>query len=193
MEALLDFTLLENNQTTLAEMAAGISPPELHRLLDDLYDHIENQIKDITNAEVVFVPSDPEADDPYAADPADVKLAWTLGHVIVHLTASAEEATAQATNLARGVEICGRSRYETPWRTVTTAAQVHKRLAESRRMQHALLDAWPDDPNLVLTFTPGYPGAQPRNAIGYFIVGLYHSDSHLEQIDKILAQALANK
>lgn len=186
---MLDFRPYRDKQKTLAEMANGLGLPDLHQLLDDLYDHIETQTTEARDADVVFEPEDPEAYDSFAANQAEVKLAWTLGHVIVHLTASAEEATAQATNLARGIAICGRSRYETPWQMIKTTAQVRARLSESRRMQHAMLDAWPDEPHLENRFTPSYPGAQPRNAIGYFVAGLAHSDSHLEQIDKIMAQA----
>jgi len=186
---MLDFGLYRRKGQTLCEIAKDFTLQDLPRLLDALYDHIEGQIAGASDAEITFVPQDPSAHDPFAADPAELKLPWTLGHVIVHLTASAEEATAQATNLARGVQITGRSRCEVPWRTVTTIEQVRIRLHESRRMQHALLKAWPDVPHLELVHTPGYPGAEPRNAITYFISGLAHADSHLDQIDQILAQA----
>lgn len=185
----INFAAYHNKQKTLSEMSAGLGIADLHRLLDEQYDYIEAQLEGLNDAEVTYIPLDPEAYDPYAADEAEIKLAWTLGHVIVHLSASAEEATAQATNLARGVKVRGRSRYETPWQSVKSASQVLKRLAESRRMQHALLEAWPTEPDLELTYTPAYPGAQPRNAIGYFISGLAHSDSHLKQIENILTQA----
>lgn len=188
---MLDFSLYKRKGQTLSEIASGFTPYDLPRLLDALYDYIEGQIDAASDADVVFVPQDPHAHDPYAIDVSELKLPWTLGHVIVHLTASAEESTAQATNLARGVPVAGRSRFEVPWRTVTTISQVRTRLAESRRMQHALLNAWPEKPHLELTHTPGYPGAEPRNAIGYFVSGLAHADSHLDQIDQILAQARA--
>ena len=69
---------------------------------------------------VTFQPVDPVANDTFAADPADVKLAWTLGHVIVHATASSEESAFLAAEMARGVANHGRSRSETAWETVTT-------------------------------------------------------------------------
>jgi len=190
---MLDFRLYRRKQKNLNEMADGLTPEDLPRLLDGLYDYLESQLAHATDAEVIFIPSDPQAHDPYAAHATELKLPWTLGHVIVHLTASTEEATAQATNLARGVPITGRSRYELPWRNVTTIAQARARLEESRRMQHALLKAWPDQPHLELTYTPGYPGAESRNAITSFVAGLAHADSHVEQIDNILAQARANQ
>ncbi len=61
-------------------------------------------------------------------DAAEVGLAWTLGHVIVHLTASAEEAAFLGAELARGVEPHGRSRYEVPWRTLVTIEGARARL-----------------------------------------------------------------
>ncbi len=148
-------------------------------------------IRDAVDPDVTFVPQDPEANDRFAANPEEVHLAWTLGHVIVHVTASSEEAAALATELARGVEIKGRSRYETPWRSVHTAAEIRHRLDESRRMRHAFLNAWPEEPNLTLTFTASYQGATPVNSITRFVQGLSHDDAHLGQIRNILDQARA--
>jgi hypothetical protein len=45
----------------------------------------------------------------------ELALPWTLGHVIVHITASAEESAFLAAELARGVHRrTGRSRFEVP-------------------------------------------------------------------------------
>ena len=54
-----------------------------------------------TDADVVFVPEDPEAYDKYAAAAEELHVAWTLGHVIVHATASAEECAFLAAEVAR--------------------------------------------------------------------------------------------
>ena len=64
------------------------------------------------DADVTFEPDDPAADDTFAEDPAEATLAWTLGHVIAHVTASAEEAAFLAAELARGILPHGRSRSE---------------------------------------------------------------------------------
>jgi hypothetical protein len=108
----------------------------------------------------------------------------------VHTTASAEESAALAAELARGVEFHGRSRYETPWETVTTIAQCRHRLEESRRMRLMSLEMWPDQPHLDNVYEP-WPGASEVNPIGRFVLGLMHDDAHLDQIAKIVRQAKA--
>ncbi len=55
-------------------------------------------------------------------------------------------------------------------------------------MRLAMLEAWPDSPDLDLTYTPRQ-GAPARNAIAQFIGGLSHDDSHLEQIRRIVIEA----
>jgi hypothetical protein len=107
--------------------------------------------------------------------------------VIVHVTASAEEAAAIAAELARGVRYHGRSRSEVPWQTVTTIGQCKQRLEESRRMRLASLDMWPDQPQLDNTYK--YYGGNPVNAVVRFAYGLKHDDDHLDQIADIVSQA----
>lgn len=186
---MLDFNRVRNKEMTIGELAAGLTVADLHRHTDDMVDTVLDLIQEAVDADVDFQPVDPGANDTFATNPDEVNIAWTLGHVMVHSTASSEEAAALATELARGVEILGRSRYETPWQGVHTVAQLHARLAESRRMRHAFLSAWPDVPDLTLTFTYQRPGAVPVNAVGRFIYGLSHEDSHLEQIREIMRQA----
>ena len=109
---------------------------------------------------------------------------------MVHVTASAEDAAALAAELARGVELHGRSRSEIPWRGVTTIAQCRERLQESRRMRLASLDMWPDQPRLDLTYV-AREGATPVNAIGRFANGLRHDRNHLEHLADVVRQARA--
>jgi len=182
----IDFSAVRNGSQTIQELAARESREDLASAADLLTADILDRIAGITDADVTFVPVDPVADDQFAADSSEVTLAWTLGHVIVHLTASSEEAAFIATELARGVARPGRSRWETPWMSVTTAAAVRARLEESRRMLHALLAAWPDEPHLDVTID----GSQgPRNAVARFLSGLSHADSHREQVSEIVRQA----
>lgn len=183
---MLDFSVLKDG-STFADIAASLTKADLYKLTDEMIDTMQSIVADATDADVVFVPRDPEANDTYGKA-EDKDLAWTLGHVIVHATASSEESAALALTLARGLEVEGRSRYETPWESVTTAEQIHQRLEESRRMRNAMLDAWPDQPNLEITTTP-FPRAGALNAIGRFIVGLYHDADHLEQLREIMRQA----
>ena len=134
------------------------------------------------------MPEDPESNDTVAAKPEDVGLSWTLGHVVVHTTASAEESAALALTLARGLPVAGRSRHEVPWEGVQTAAFIRARIEESRRMRLAMLTAWPDEPQLDNFYSP-YEDRPPINALGRFLSGLAHDASHLEQMRKIMVQA----
>jgi hypothetical protein len=140
--------------------------------------------------DVTFEPQDPEAYDPYSTTPEEVHLAWNLGHLIVHITASAEESAALASELARGVPFHGRSRYEVRWQELKTIEGCRQRLEESRRMRLASLEMWPDDPHLDNTCQVWQDGPQ-LNAVGRFILGLMHSESHLGQIKDVVGQASA--
>lgn len=189
---MLDFSLIRSGSATLMELAEGLTVQDLHRLTDEMIDAECAIVADACDADVVFQPVDPDASDPFAVDAAEVNIAWTLGHVIVHTTASAEEAAAQASQLARGVPVNGRNRYETPWQSVTNIADLRARLEESQRMRHAMLNSWPDAPHLELIYAANYPGAKPVNAVGRFLGGLLHEDSHLEQLREIMRQAHAS-
>ncbi|MFN8484066.1 MAG: DinB family protein [Anaerolineae bacterium] len=169
---------------------APLTKDDLRAWTNKMIDHQREQIAGCTDADVVFQPIDPKADDPYAADAADVNLPWTLGHLIVHITASSEESAALAAELARGVAFHGRSRSEVPWQTVTTIQQCVDRLEESRRMRLASLDMWPDNPDAENGYTP-WEGAPFNNCYRRFIGGLRHDNSHLDQIEDVVGQAQA--
>jgi alkanesulfonate monooxygenase SsuD/methylene tetrahydromethanopterin reductase-like flavin-dependent oxidoreductase (luciferase family) len=187
---MLDFKAVRDQRITFSELVAGLRPDDLRDLTNEMVDTMLDLIADCEDADVVFQPVDPDAYDPYASKPEDVKLAWNLGHVIVHTTASAEEAAALAAELARGVTYHGRSRYETAWETATTIAFCRQRLEESRRMRLASLMMWPDEPHLENTYEP-WSGAPKVNAVGRFVLGLKHDDDHLGQIAGIVRQARA--
>lgn len=185
---MLDFEAVREKRMTMAELCDGLTVDDLRALTNEMVDAMQTLIANCGDADVAFQPSDPAADDPYASDADDVNVAWTLGHVIVHTTASAEESAFLAAELARGVENHGRSRYETAWETVTTIAQCRARLEESRRMRLASLDVWPDEPHQDNTYTP-WPSAGPIDCVRRFVLGLRHDDDHLEQIAEIARQA----
>ena len=113
---------------------------------------------------------------------------WTLGHVIVHSTASAEEVAAVAAELARGVTFRGgRSRSEVHWSNMSTIDRCRHRLEESRRMRLASLEMWPEDPyleNVLVNYR-----REEINAIGNFMSGLAHEFNHIDQIGDIVSQA----
>jgi hypothetical protein len=185
---MLNFDPVRKNEITLNDLAAGLNRGDLINLTNEMIDAQLDLISGCSDKEVIFVPEDPLADDPYAENPEDVTLAWTLGHVIVHVTASSEEAAAIAAELARGVKYHGRSRYETAWQSVTKIAQCQERLEESRRIRLASLEMWPVHPHLDNRFR-FRPGAPVMNAVSRFIYGLQHDDDHLEQITEIAQQA----
>ena len=185
---MLDFAPVHAGQKSSQDLAAGLGPADLRALTEEMCDLQLEAIRDAVDDDVVFVPDDPEADDTFAAAEEDVKLSWTLGHVVVHTTASSEESTALALTLARGLPVEGRSRYEVPWRDARTAAFCRARIEESRRMRLAMLAAWPAEPHLDNFYSP-YEGRPPFNALGRFVSGLSHDASHLEQLRKIMGQA----
>jgi len=185
---MFDFTPVREKQATLSDLASGVIPSDLRELTIEMVDNQLHRITDCADADVIFVPDDPLADDPFAQDPEDVDLSWTLGHVIVHVTASSEEAAAIAAELARGVKYHGRSRSETIWQTVHTIEQCRERLEESLQMRLASLEMWPIEPNLD-NYYKSRPGATQMNAVSRFLYGLMHDDDHLEQITEIAQQA----
>ena len=189
---MLDFTPVRKKEKTMDQLVANLAPKDLRTLTNEMIDAMIAMIANCTDADVAFVPNDPTANDTFATVEEEKNIAWTLGHVVVHTTASSEEAAGIAAELARGVpHRGGRSRSEIPWRTATTIAQCRHRFEESRRMRLASLDMWPDQPYLDNTYLPPREGATPVNAMIRFVNGLSHDDSHLGQIVEIVRQAKA--
>jgi len=168
------------------------TPEALRRPTHALFDHVRQQLRRCKDIDVTFVPQDPHADDPGAGPGSEASAAWTLGHVIAHLTASAEESAVLAAELARGVPHHGRSRREVPWQEFATVAQCRARLEESRRICVASLSMWPDRPDLANTYVP-WDGAAPMGAIARYLLGLSHAAGHVEQVRDIVAQAHADR
>jgi hypothetical protein len=96
---------------------------------------------------------------------------------------------ALGSSLARNVEFTGRSRYEPDWETITTSAQIGQRLAESRRMALAFLETWPNKPFLENTYEHDYFGLM--NATSHAVLGLFHGQHMLPQVEEIVRQAKA--
>jgi hypothetical protein len=186
----IDYEALLQNPKALNAAAAHLSVADLLQLTEAMYTTIDSLIAECVDADVTFQPIDPHASDTAAASAAEMNLAWTLGHVVVHLTAGNEESAALAAEQARGVPFHGRSRYETPWETVTTIAACRRRLEESKRMCLGGLAMWPDEPHVDIT-TEVWPGGPVVDARGRYMVGLFHAYSHLNQIRDIAEQARA--
>lgn len=184
---MLDFQPVREKKIALQELVRGLTKTDLQRELTEMYDDVLRLIIDCRDAHVVFVPTDEKADDPYALE-GEENISWTLGHVVVHLTASMEESASLASELARGVEYHGRSRWEVPWREATTIEYCRARLAESRRMCLASLELWPVPPHMENTYIPS-EGALPHTPVSRFASGLKHASDHLGQIAEIVHQA----
>ena len=185
---MLSFQAVRDKEITFAELVTDLTRDDLRDLTNEMIDTMLGLIADCVDADVIFEPVDPEAHDQYAATPEEVNLAWNLGHVVVHTTASAEEAAAIAAELARGVEHHGRSRYEVPWEEMKTIEGCRQRLEESRRMRLASLEMWPEEAHLENAYEV-WSDRPMVNAIGQFVLGLMHEESHLEQIEEIVRQA----
>ncbi len=189
---MLEFKAVREKQITFAELCANLTVADLRALTNEMIDTMQRLIADCVDADVVFQPVDPDANDPFAADSTESNVAWTLGHVLVHVTASAEESAFLAAEMARGVQNHGRSRHEVDWESVTTVAACRHRLEESRRMRLASLDMWPDEPHFEVVYTP-WPGAGEVGCVERFVLGLHHDSDHLEQIAEIVRQATAER
>jgi hypothetical protein len=185
---MLDFSPIAQGQS-IGEFAASVSKDDLYTTTNGLAERILALLEGADDNDMVFVPDDPQAHD--AAGAADeLEMAWTFGHVVVHVTAGVEEAAMLALSLARGVEPKERSRYETHWTTIKTVEQVRQRVQESRRMCLSMLDAWPDEPHFEVTQTP-IPRFGPLNAIARYILGLTHGVGHLGQLADAIEQSRA--
>ena len=187
---MLDFTPVRKGDLTMQQLTNGLTRDDLRELTNEMIDIMLGYIVESVDEDVNAPVPDPAANDTFATNSEEVGLSWTLGHVIVHTTASSEESAALASELARGVPFHGRSRSEVPWESVTTIAQCQARLEESRRMRLASLDTWPDQPDLDNSYEP-YAGRGSYNAVARFIAGLSHDDSHLAQIERLAHEARA--
>ncbi len=177
----LNFEAFRAGKASYADTVRDVTHKDLYNAIDDLFDTIESIIPGLTDMGATFAPHDPDLKD--ASEEA-----YTLGHVIVHLTATLEEASSVGSVLARGIAFEGRLRNEVPWQMVRTAQQVHARLRESRRMCRAYLDAWPDAPHLDVTIVR-IPTFGPMNAVGMHGLGILHGQSHVEQLREIMRQS----
>jgi len=189
---MLDFARVKRREIKIPELVGDLSVDDLRDLTNEMIDDMLTRIVGCVDTDVTFEPEDPQARDPYAVDESEEGIAWTLGHIIAHVTASAEESAALGAEMARGVEFHGRSRSEVAWREVKTMAQCVHRLEESRRMRLTSLDMWPDEPYLDVSYQP-WPGAGVINAVGRFVLGLQHDWGHLDQIDDVVSQAKAGR
>ena len=192
---MIDFSPMRDGDVSFIDYAAqtNIGTAELKALSDESIEYLSSLVDGLSDADIVFAPDDPDADDPFAVD-GEETIGWNFGHLIAHVTASSEEGAALSSLLARGIPASERPRYETPWRDMSTVAHVRQRLAESQRMRNAYLETWPDAPLLDVVrvvserFTARFG---EMNAPAAFLFALSHEVGHYEQIVEVKRQALA--
>jgi hypothetical protein len=190
----IDFTPIKNGSVKMLEFSQQFTTQQLRDATNESIDVLLKIIHDAQEADIAFLPHDPNAHDPYAKSEAEQHIGWSLGHLVAHVTASSEEGAAFYSLLARGVELPEgiRLRYETAWETVTTKAQCIQRLEESRRIRLSYLDAAPDQPQLEV-YRPMSERFLERfgklNAPASFLFGLMHEHDHYEQFGEVARQA----
>jgi len=184
IDQLPDRDRLFSGEIFMEDAIRGVTPAEVKALLTELFDVFDTAVADIDDADVSFVPRDPEATD------SDNQQGWPLSHIVCHVTAGLEESAATASTLARGADAEGRPRFEVEWQTIHSVQTLQHRLAESRRMTLAFLDTWPDTPHLDKTQTL-IPVVGPLNPIGVLVLGSLHAAGHIEQIEATARQARA--
>jgi len=186
----IDFATIRAGTLTIQDAADRLTVNDLRQATEFSVNTMLACIAACTDADVSFVALDSGATEGVRNAEGEV-LGWTLSHVLVHTTATAEAGAFAALDLARGVSLRVISRYETPWKTLLTIEQCQQRLNESQRMRLASLAAWPDHPNLANRYTP-FPGAGHLNAKGIFVLGLEHDDTHQHHLAAIVHQINAH-
>lgn len=192
---LIDYTPLKNREMKVIDFAAHFDYQQIRDAANAQIEWMLNLISDLTDADLTFDPTDPNADDPHAVE-GEEKIGWSIAHMIAHVTSSTEEWATYSSILARGVAYPAepRLRYETAWRDITTKAQAVQRLEESRRMRLGYLDTWPDVPNLEVRreLSPRFIEAFGEfNAPACILFGMSHEAGHFDQMAEAKRQALA--
>lgn len=193
---IIDFTPLRERKVKAGEFASRYTLADVRETAIAGIEFMRDLIADMDDADVTFDPIDPEANDPYAR-PGEEHIGWSIAHLIVHVTASTEEAAALASVLARGIPYPNdvRLRYETDWRTVTSKSQLEQRLDESLRMRLAFIDTMPDKP-LLATVKRSERFVELFGETDYkatYIFGLMHEFGHHEQMLEVKRQAIAGR
>ena len=188
----IDFKPVFESKVQMLEYSRRFSVQDLGRATNDSIDLLLNIIKDMNDADIVFAPFDPEANDPHAK-PGEEHIGWGIGHLIAHITATCEEWAAYSSLLARGVAYGAepRLRYETAWRDVDSKAKAVQRLEESRRIRLGYLATWPDKPNLEIKreLSPRFIERNGEiNAAAAFLYGLKHEVGHYDQFREVARQ-----
>jgi hypothetical protein len=185
----INFQRVYAKEQSLGDLASQCSTADLGNALNSYVDSTIRIISSVSDEQVVYIPHDPDANDLYATTDAERHVGWSLVHLVMHVMASAEEAAAFSSILARGITIGGRLHSERDWRQVTTCAEMVARLEECRRMCLTYLATWPDPPDLATQrIMPENLSRMKPNAPISFLAGLMHWHRHLEQFQKVAAE-----
>ena len=181
----IDFAAGLSGGRKIADLAPDVTLDDLKAQTDEQIDEMAAMIRDLSDAQIAAIASDPEAEG---------GIGWNVGHLIAHVTASSEENATVSSILARGIAYAfePRLRAETDWTELHTLASCLQRLEESRRMRQSYLSAWPDAPALDLyrQLPPAFEEQVGRlNAIGTYLLGLVHEWGQFAQLRAIIAQA----
>ena len=189
---MIDFTPLQTDASLKMEAyAKQFSKADIRAALSESVDTLHSLLEGLSDADVVFEPYDPQANDPFAP-PDQQNIGWNIAHVVLHATASTEEYAAVGSVLGRGIAFEGRLRYEPDWKTYTTVAQLRERLEESRKIRLAYFDALPQHPHegvyrvISERYIEIFGQTDWRAA---YLLGLMHEVGHYEQIREAARQA----
>jgi hypothetical protein len=191
----IDFSPIHKREAKIMAWGAGFDLPTLREAANASIDFMLDLIADLNDADVTFIPHDPEANDPYA--PAELQnVGWSIAHLILHVTASTEEYASISSILARGIDFPAemRLRYEPDWQTTTqTVDECRARLLESKRMRNAFLESWPDQPHTTSRWQRSERFVEIFGEMDYksaFLMGLSHEYGHHAQLQEAKRQAL---
>ncbi len=168
---MIDFTSVSTGQRKVADLAADITLDDLKAATQAQIDELVAQTRTLSDAQVVFVAADPDAEG---------GVGWNVAHLIAHVTASSEESAAVSSILARGIDYPFEPRLRVE--------------EESRRIRQGYLSAWPDQPRLDThrALPAGFAErVGPMNAIAACLLGLVHEAGQFAQLREIIAQAQA--
>lgn len=192
----VDFTPIQKREAKIMAWAAPFSLDDIRAAANHGIDFMLNILDGLMDTDVTFLPEDPEANDPYA--PAELQnIGWSIGHLVLHVTASTEEYTSTAAVVARGINYPRepRLRYEADWQVACqTVEECRQRILESKRMRNAALDSFPDQPNPDSRWERSEKFIEifgELDAKGAYLMGLSHEYGHHAQFLEVKRQALA--
>ncbi len=194
----IDFTPVKNREVKMMDWASQFSLADIRDAANASIDFMLDILNGLTDADVTFIPFDPEASDPIAL-PELQNIGWGVGHLILHVTASTEEYAATASVVARGINFPRepRLRIEADWQTAArTVDECRQRILESARMRNAFLDSFPDQPSTTARWERSEKFIEifgEMDAKGAFMMGLNHEYGHHAQFLDAKAQAIAGR